>query len=48
MHVGELLSRLSSGAPGDGLKSAPRQRFQLADSLDPKVREALERLRRQK
>jgi predicted RNA-binding protein with PIN domain len=48
MHVGELLSRLSSGAPGDGPRSAPRQRFQLADSLDPKVREALERLRREK
>lgn len=48
MHAGELLSRVSAGAPGDGPKTAPRQRFQLADSLDPKVREALERLRREK
>ena len=46
MHAGELLSRLSAGAPDDGPKTAARQRFQLADSLDPKVREALERLRR--
>lgn len=46
MHAGELLSRLSSGAPGDRPSGAPRQRFQLADSLDPSVREALERLRR--
>lgn len=48
MHAGELLSRLSSGAPGDGPKTAARQRFQLGDSLDPRVREALERLRREK
>ena len=46
MHAGELLSRLSSGAPGDRPTGAPRQRFQLGDTLDPKVREALERLRR--
>jgi predicted RNA-binding protein with PIN domain len=48
MHAGELLARLSAGAPGDQSKSAPRQRFQLGDSLDPKVREALERLRRER
>ena len=48
MHAGELLSRLSAGAPGDQAKTAPRQRFQLGDSLDPKVREALERLRRER
>ena len=46
MHAGELLARLSTGAPGDGPKAAPRQRFQMGDNLDPKVREALERLRR--
>ncbi|MGN6377406.1 MAG: NYN domain-containing protein [Gaiellales bacterium] len=48
MSTREFADRLSASAPAGGTESSPgrRVRYQLGDSLDPAVREALERLRR--
>jgi predicted RNA-binding protein with PIN domain len=48
MSAREFADRLASSAPTSGTERSPGQRvrYQLADALDPAVREALERLRR--
>ncbi|MDX6592234.1 MAG: YacP-like domain [Gaiellales bacterium] len=46
MSAREYVDRLGSPGGSDSPGPKPRQRFQLADTLDPAVREALERLRR--
>jgi predicted RNA-binding protein with PIN domain len=46
MSAREYVDRLAAPPPGERRSGAARQRFQLADSLDPAVRAALERLRR--
>jgi predicted RNA-binding protein with PIN domain len=48
MSAREFADRLASSAPAGGTERSPegRVRYQLADALDPAVREALERLRR--
>jgi predicted RNA-binding protein with PIN domain len=48
MSAAEYVSRLAAAGAPDAPSGKPRQRFQLADNLDPAVREALERLRRGK
>jgi predicted RNA-binding protein with PIN domain len=46
MSAREYVDRLAAPPPGE-VRSAPaRQRYQLADSLDPEVRAVLEQLRR--
>jgi predicted RNA-binding protein with PIN domain len=46
MSSREYVDRLAAGRSVDAPSQPGRQRFQLADSVDPAVREALERLRR--
>jgi predicted RNA-binding protein with PIN domain len=46
MSAREYVDRLAAPPPGETRSAAARQRYQLADSLDPQVRAALERLRR--
>jgi len=46
MSAREYLDRLSAPPPPASRREGGRQRFQLGDSVDPAVREALERMRR--
>jgi predicted RNA-binding protein with PIN domain len=46
MSAREYLDRLSAAPPPPSRGETGRQRFQLGDTVDPAVREALERMRR--
>ena len=46
MSAREYVDRLAAPPPGEARSAPARQRYQLADSLDPEVRAMLEQLRR--